>query len=67
MNYSSRFFLYAPLALVVLIAAAVSLLWWRTAGAMEQQLAALKGQEVPPQFTAGEKKSGRSVLQSQRT
>jgi hypothetical protein len=51
MNYSSRFFLYAPLALVLLIAAAISFHWWRTAGAFEDRLAAIKGREAMPGVT----------------
>ena len=51
MRYSSRFFLYAPVALVLLIAAGVSLHWWRTAGAFEAKLTALKGHEAMPGVT----------------
>jgi hypothetical protein len=51
MNYSSRFFLYAPLALVLLIAAAIVLHWWRSAGAFEEKLAAIKGREAMPGIT----------------
>ena len=35
MQYSSRFWLYAPFAAVVIIATAVAYLWWQTAGALE--------------------------------
>ena len=48
MNYSSRFFLYAPLAFVLLVAAAISFQWWRVAGAFEEKLAAIKGREAMP-------------------
>jgi hypothetical protein len=51
MSYSSRFFLYAPVALVVLIAAGVSFHWSRTATAFEAKLAALKGHEAIPGVT----------------
>src|SRR5262245_33092757 len=51
MKYSSRFFLYAPIALVVLLALAVSWQWSRTAHAVEARLAALKGHEALPGVT----------------
>ena len=51
MNYSSRFFLYAPLALVLLIAVAVCVQWFRVAGAFEARLAAIKGHEAMPGIT----------------
>lgn len=51
MQYSSRFWLYAPFAVVMILAAAVAYLWWQTAGALEAKLAALKGQQVIPGIT----------------
>jgi hypothetical protein len=51
MRYSSRFFLYAPLALLLALAGLVSLHWWRTADAFEARLAALKGHEALPGVT----------------
>lgn len=46
MKYSSRFFLYAPFALLLILAALVALHWWRAASALEAKLAALKGREA---------------------
>ena len=51
MKYSSRFFLYAPLALFLLIAAAASLMWWREASALSGRLDALNGHEAMPGVT----------------
>ena len=51
MRYSSRFFLYAPLALLLALAGLVSLHWWRTVDAFEARLAALKGHEAVPGVT----------------
>jgi hypothetical protein len=48
MRYSSRFFLYAPVALVLLLAAGVSIHWWRAAATLEARLDALNGHEVMP-------------------
>jgi|WetSurMetagenome_2_1015567.scaffolds.fasta_scaffold324012_2 hypothetical protein len=48
MRYSSRFFLYAPIALVLLLAAGVSLNWWQTAAALEARLDAVNGLAVMP-------------------
>jgi len=48
MNYSSRFFLYAPLALLLLIGAAFGAYWWRAANALEQRLDAMQAQEAMP-------------------
>jgi hypothetical protein len=50
-KYSSRFWLYAPTGLFVLLAAAVMIHWWRIAGAFEKKLAALKGGEAVPRIT----------------
>lgn len=51
MNYSSRIFLYGPLVLVLTIAAAISFHWWRTTGAFEEKLSAIKGREAIPGVT----------------
>jgi hypothetical protein len=51
MNYSSRFWLYAPITLFLLIAAAVMVHWWMVAGAFEKELASLKGREAVPGVT----------------
>ena len=51
MTYSSRFWLYAPFALVLVLAAGVSAQWWRAAGEFEKKLAALKGHQVIPAVT----------------
>ena len=48
MNYSSRFWLYAPITTFLLIAAAVMAYWWVSADAFEKKLAALKGKEAVP-------------------
>jgi hypothetical protein len=48
LNYSSRFWLYAPITLFLLIAVAVMLHWKFTADAFEKKLAALKGAEAVP-------------------
>ena len=51
MNYSSRFWLYAPITAFLLIAAAVMTLWWFAAGTFEKTLAAMKGREAIPGVT----------------
>jgi hypothetical protein len=51
LKYSSRFWLYAPSALFVLLAAAVMIHWWMLAGPFEKKLAALKGREAIPGIT----------------
>jgi hypothetical protein len=48
MNYSSRFWLYAPITTFLLIACAVMAYWWVSADALEKKLAALKGHEAIP-------------------
>jgi len=50
-KYSSRFWLYAPTVLFLLLAAAVTIHWWIAAGAFEKKLAALKGREAVPGIT----------------
>jgi hypothetical protein len=51
MQYSSRFWLYAPITLFLAIAVAVMIHWWSMAGAFEKTLAALKGREAIPGVT----------------
>ncbi|HTT97624.1 MAG TPA: DUF2125 domain-containing protein [Rhizomicrobium sp.] len=51
MNYSSRFFLYAPLALLLLIGAACGVYWRQAAGKLEQRLDALQTHEAMPGVT----------------
>lgn len=48
MNYSSRFWLYAPITTFLLIACAVMAYWWVAADALEKKLAILKGHEAIP-------------------
>jgi hypothetical protein len=50
-KYSSRFWLYAPTGLFLLLAAATMVHWWMVAGAFEKKLAALKGKEAIPGIT----------------
>jgi hypothetical protein len=51
MNYSSRFFLYAPFALLLLIGAGFGMYWWSQAGALERRLDAMETQEAMPGVT----------------
>jgi hypothetical protein len=51
MKYSSRFFLYAPLALFLALAAWVMIYWWIVAGALDKKLTALNGHEALPGVT----------------
>lgn len=48
MRFSHRFFLYAPVAAVVVLAAAASIYWYVTANAFAKRLEALNGHEVAP-------------------
>ena len=48
MNYSSRFWLYAPFGTFLTLAAIAMAHWWIVAGAFENKLAALKGHEAVP-------------------
>jgi hypothetical protein len=50
-RYSSRFWLYAPLSLFLLLAAAVMIHCWTAAGVFEKKLAALKGRAAVPGIT----------------
>ncbi|HTC84585.1 MAG TPA: DUF2125 domain-containing protein [Rhizomicrobium sp.] len=47
-KYSSRFWLYAPISLFLLLAVAVMIHWWMVADAFERRLAALKSHEAVP-------------------
>jgi hypothetical protein len=51
MNYSSRFFLYAPFVLLLLIGAAFGAYWWRAAGALERRLDTMQTHEAMPGVT----------------
>ena len=51
MRYSSRFFLYAPFSLFVILAVGVGVQWWREASAWTKQIDALNGQEIGPGVT----------------
>jgi len=51
MTYSSRFFLYAPLALFLLLAAGTGLYWWHAASALSATLDAFNGREAVPGVT----------------
>lgn len=51
MTYSSRFWLYAPLAAFAALIVGVMVHWWFAANAFEARLAALKGREVVPGIT----------------
>jgi hypothetical protein len=51
MRYSSRFFLYAPLALFLLLAAGACLYWWHVASALSTRLDALNGRQAMPGIT----------------
>lgn len=51
MNYSSRFWLYAPITTFLLIACAVMAYWWVAADALDKKLASLKGKEAVPGIT----------------
>jgi hypothetical protein len=50
-KYSSRFWLYAPVGLFLLLLAVAMLHWWMVAGAFEKKLAALKGKDAIPGIT----------------
>ncbi|MBV9540941.1 MAG: DUF2125 domain-containing protein [Alphaproteobacteria bacterium] len=51
MKYSSRFFLYAPIAVFLLIAAVASVIWWREANTLSARLDAMNGREAMPGVT----------------
>ena len=48
MNYSSRFWLYAPLAVFLALAGAAMVHWWMLAGALEKKLDAINGHPAIP-------------------
>jgi len=50
-KYSIRFWLYSPISLFLLLAAAVMIYWHLAASAFEKKLAALKGHEAIPGVT----------------
>ena len=51
MNYSSRFWLYAPLALFLALAGWAMAYWWVVATALDKKLTALNGHEAVPGIT----------------
>lgn len=51
MRYSSRFFLYAPLALFLALAGWAMAHWWIVAAAFDKKLTALNGHEAVPGVT----------------
>jgi hypothetical protein len=51
MSYSSRFWLYAPLALFLALAAGAMGHWWVVAGAFDKRLHALNGRQAVPGVT----------------
>ncbi|HEY8698703.1 MAG TPA: DUF2125 domain-containing protein [Rhizomicrobium sp.] len=48
MKYSSRFFLWAPLALLLTLAALAMIHWWIDASALSKRLDAVNGHEIMP-------------------
>ena len=48
MRYSSRFFLYAPIAALLTLAAIAMVHWWIEASALERRLDAVNGHEIIP-------------------
>ncbi|MEJ0027925.1 MAG: DUF2125 domain-containing protein [Rhizomicrobium sp.] len=51
MKYSSRFFLYAPLALFLALAGGTGIYWWIAASALSSRLDAMNGHEAMPGVT----------------
>jgi hypothetical protein len=51
MRYSSRFFLYAPFGLLLILAVLAMGHWWQVAGAVDAKLKAMKGREAVPGVT----------------
>ena len=51
MKYSSRFFLYAPTGVFLLLAVAACVHWWFAADALSDRLRALNGREITPGVT----------------
>ena len=48
MQYSSRFWLYAPFMLVLVLAGLVVIHWYQASNAFEKKLAEIKGQPAIP-------------------
>lgn len=48
MKYSSRFFLYAPFGLLLILASLAMIHWWMDAGALSNRLNAVNGHEIMP-------------------
>jgi hypothetical protein len=53
MKYSSRFFLYAPFAGMLLLAAVAMIHWWVVASALATRLDAVNGREIVPGVRIG--------------
>ena len=53
MKYSSRFFLYAPLALFLVLALGAGANWWIAASALSKKLDLLNGREAMPGVSLG--------------
>jgi hypothetical protein len=53
MSYSSRFWLYAPLCLLLALGGWVSWHWWTVAAAFDRKLDSLKGREAMPGIVIG--------------
>jgi hypothetical protein len=53
MRYSSRFFLYAPLAALLTLAAIACAHWWIAASALSKRLDAVNGHEIVPGVKIG--------------
>jgi hypothetical protein len=51
MRYSSRFFLYAPLLLLLALAGFVAAAWWKAADTLDARLKSLKGHDAVPGVT----------------
>jgi hypothetical protein len=51
MKYSHRFFLYAPVAAIIVLAVLVSVYWYETAHAFGRRLDALNGHQIAPGVT----------------
>jgi hypothetical protein len=51
MNYSSRFWLFAPLVMLLALALWVGMQWWSVARALDKSLDALNGHEAAPGIT----------------